>query len=143
MATGFDYAFGERLIVELPLDSTSADIEVGTAITSSGATSGYYKEVDAAAESCVGIAVDKVSSPSADGGAYVKVDISAESYYRVNPDSGTVSQSLQFKTCDIGADGRSADIDGSTTDNVRIYDYRTSDNTILVRIVPAAFTGVA
>ena len=33
MAKGFDFAYGDRVLVRLPLDSTSADIEVGDAIT--------------------------------------------------------------------------------------------------------------
>lgn len=142
MATGFDFVYGQRVLVRVPLDADSADIEVGTAITSADADTGFYKNVDAVGESTVGIAVEKVSSPSADGGATVLIDISEESYYRVNPDSGTAAETLRFKTCDIGADGRTADINGSTTDNVRIHEVRTSDNALLVSITVAAYTGV-
>ncbi len=141
MATGFDFVYGQRVLVRVPLDSDSANIEVGTAITAS-ASAGFYKEVDAKGESTVGIAVEKVSSPSVDGGATVLIDISEESYYRVNPDTGTAAETLRFKTCDIGADGRTADIDGSNTDNVRIHEVRTSDNALLVSITVAAYTGV-
>ena len=143
MATGFDYAYGDRVLVRVPLDANTADINVGTAITSAGADTGFYKNVDASGETTVGIAVEKVSSPSADGGASVLVDISANSYYRVNPDTGTAAETLRFKTCDIGADGRSANIDASATDNVKIHEVRTSDNALLVSIIPAAYVGVA
>lgn len=142
MATGFDFAYGERILVRLPLDADSADIEVGDAITSAGATAGYYKEVDASGESTVGVAVEKVASPSTDGGASVLVNISENAYYRVNPDAGTVSASLRFKTADIGADGRTVNIDASATDNVKIHDYRDEDNTILVSFIVAAYAGV-
>ena len=143
MATGFDYAYGDRVLVRVPLDADTADINVGTAITSADASTGFYKNVDASGEVVVGIAAEKVSSPSADGGASVLVDISANSYYRVNPDTGTAAETLRFKTCDIGADGRSANIDASATDNVKIHEVRTSDNALLVSIIPAAYVGVA
>ena len=142
MATGFDFAYGERILVRVPLDSTSADIEVGDAITTSGATAGFYKEVDASGESTIGIAVEKVTSPDADGGATVLVNISENAYYRVNPDAGSVSSSLRFKLADIGADGRSVNIDASATDNVKIHDYRTDDNTILVSVIVEVYAGV-
>ena len=143
MATGFDYAYGDRVLVRVPLDADTADINVGTAITSADANTGFYKNVDASGEVVVGIAAEKVSSPSTDGAASVLVDISANSYYRVNPDTGTAAETLRFKTCDIGADGRSANIDASATDNVKIHEVRTSDNALLVSIIPAAYVGVA
>lgn len=141
MATGFDFAYGERLLVRVPLVSTSANIEVGDAITVS-ATPGYYKEVGASGSSTIGIAMEKVSSPAVDGEATVLVNISENAYYRVNPDAGTVSSALRFKTADIGADGRTVDIDASATDNVKIHDYRTADNSLLVSLIVAAYTGV-
>jgi hypothetical protein len=143
MATGFDFVYGQRVLVRVPLDADSADIEVGTAITATNADTGFYKNVDASGETTVGIAVEKVSSPSADGGATVLIDISEESYYRVNPDTGTAAETLRFKTCDIGADGRTANIDASDTDNVKIHEVRTSDNALLVSIIVAAYVGVA
>lgn len=138
----FEYRKGERRFVMLPLDSTSADIVVGDAITASGATSGYFKEVDAAAEAVVGIAASTVSSPSADGGAYVKVDVSRDSIYEVAPDSGNVSVALRMKTADVGADARTVDIDGSSTDDIEILDIDTNANTMRVRLNPS-LSGVA
>tara|TARA_R100000808_G_C2139409_1_gene147322 strand:- start:1136 stop:1576 length:441 start_codon:yes stop_codon:yes gene_type:complete len=146
MATGFEYvyAYGDtRVAVRLPLDADSANITVGMAITSSGATAGYYKEVDASGESVVGIAMEEKDSPSTDGGASVLVDISESSYYRVNPDTGTVSAALRLKTADIGADGKSVNIDASATDNVKIHDVRTDDNTMLVSLIVETYAGVA
>ena len=46
------------------------------------------------------------------------------------------------KQADIGADGRTVDINGSSTDNVKIHDYRTDDNTILVSIIVDTYLGV-
>lgn len=132
---------GFRQLVRLPLDSSSADITVGMAITSSGATSGYYKEVDAA-EALVGIAVEKVSSPSADGGATVLVDVSELSLYRASPDAGSVTTALRFTTADIGANGKSVNIDASAVDNVRIHDVDVNANTMIVSFTMASYAGV-
>ena len=138
----FEYRKGTRQLVKLPLDSTSADIEVGDAITAAGATSGYFKEVDAAAEAVVAIACSKVSSPTADGGAFVLADVSRESVYEVVPDAGTVTQALAMKTADVGANARSVDINGSTTDDIEILEVDTVNNKMLVRINPS-LSGVA
>lgn len=138
----FEYRKGTRQLVKLPLDSTSADIEVGDAITAAGATSGYFKEVDAAAEAVVAIAYSKVFSPTADGGAFVLADVSRESVYEVVPDAGTVTQALAMKTADVGANARSVDINGSTTDDIEILEVDTVNNKMLVRINPS-LSGVA
>jgi hypothetical protein len=143
MALPYGYRKGIQQLVMLPLDSTSADITAtATAITSSGATANYFKEVDAAAEIVVGFSASKVDSPSADGGAYVKVDISTDSVYEFPPDAGTVSYGLIGKTCDIGADGQSVDIDGSSDDSLRIVDVDTTANTCFVQLRDNG-TGVA
>lgn len=138
----FEYRKGERMLIPLPLDSTSADIEVGDAITAAGATSGYFKEVDGAAEAVVGIAASKVSSPSADGGAEVLVDVSRQSVYEVGPDSGSVTVALNMKTADVGADARTVDINGSLTDDIEIIEADTVNNKMLVRLNPS-LSGVA
>jgi hypothetical protein len=130
----FEYMYGPRILVKKPLDSTSADITVGLAITASGATDGYFKEVDAAAEAVTGIAYSKVSSPSTDGGAYVMVDVSPLSVYKVAPDSGSVAVTIDMNTCDVGADGLTIDIDGSTTDDIIIVEIDADANTALVRL---------
>jgi hypothetical protein len=143
MALPYGYRKGIQQPVMLPLDSTSADITAtSTAITDSGATSTYFKEVDAAGERVVGWSISKVDSPSADGGAFVKVDISTTSIYEFPPDAGTVDYSLVGKTCDIGADGQSVDINGSSDDSLRIVDVDTTNNTCFVQLRDNG-TGVA
>ena len=138
----FEYRKGERLLGKRPLDSTSADISDGRAITTAGATSGYFKEVDGAAEAVSGISVQTVASPSADGGADVLVDISPDSVYEVAPDSGTAAITNVGKTCDVGADGLTIDHDGSTTDDILIVGVDLDANTYLVQLRPSA-AGVA
>lgn len=139
----FEYRFGPRVLVKLPLDSTSANIEQGDAITASGATSGFFKEVDALAEAVVGFAVQKVTSPSSDGNAYVLADISRESVYEAPADTGTIAITARMKTCDVGADARSINHDGSTTDDILVIEVDTDANTALVRLNSPTFSGVA
>ena len=140
---GFEFRTSPgRDIQECQLDSTSAAIVVGDAITVSGATSGYFKEVDAAAEAVYGIATQAQSSPSADGGKTVMVDVSRHSTYEVKPDAGTVTQALVGKSMDVGADAKTVDIDGSTTDDLVCRKVDTTNNTLHVQLAAPSFTGV-
>ena len=131
---GYGYRRGQQQIVSVPLDSNTADIAIHDAITSSGATSGYFKEVDAAGEPVFGFATGSVLSPSSDGDAEVLVDISNESIYEFPADAGTVTSALIGKSCDIGADGRSIDINGSADDSLMIVNVSTSRNTCYVQL---------
>ncbi len=81
MAKGFDFAYGDRVLVRLPLASSSADIEVGDAIRLKAATT-YYQDVDTLSDATVGIAVEKVTSPTSDGGATVLVNVSEQARCR-------------------------------------------------------------
>lgn len=137
----FEYRKGPREIVKCLLDSVSAAIVVGDAITITGASDGYFKEVDAAAEAVTGIAVSASASPSADGDLYVMVDISTLSVYRAPPDTGSVTQAIAGNSADCGADARSVDIDGSTTNDIIILEADVTGNTVLVRLAPT-YTGV-
>jgi hypothetical protein len=138
----FEYMYGPRKIIELPLDSTSADITVGLMLTASGATDGYFKEVDTDSEPVTGVAVSKVSSPATDGAATVKVDVSPASVYRVSPDAGNIAVTDAMNTADVGADGLTVNIDASATDDIQILSVDVDANTMAVSIVPT-FSGVA
>ena len=147
MATRFEVSHGfgraERVLVRLPLDADTANVKVGHAITSADATAGFYKVVDASGEAIVGIAVEESDSPSNDGDNTVLVDISQDTYYRVEPDTGSVTTALRFSTADVGADGGSVNIDASATDNIKIHDVDINRNEMIVTVVTAAYTGVA
>lgn len=138
----FEYMYGPRKIIELPLDSTSADITVGLMLTAAGATDGYFKEVDGSGEAVTGVAVSKASSPATDGAATVKVDVSPASVYRVSPDTGTIAVTDAMNTADVGADGLTVNIDASATDDIQILSVDVDANTMAVSIVPT-FSGVA
>jgi hypothetical protein len=132
----YGYRKGVRQPVMLPLDSTSAAIAAspGIAITDSGATSTFFKEVDGSGERVVGFAMTAVASPAADGDLSVQVDISTASVYEFPPDAGTVDYSLVGKTCDIGADGVTINIDATADDSIRIVDVDVVNNTCFVQL---------
>ncbi len=140
----FDWRYGERQLQRYPLDKDSADITVGMALTHSGATSGYLKEVDASGEAVVGIAASEVVvTGSADGDHYVMVDTSLTSVYEVGPDAGSVTQALLSKTCDVGADGKTLNIDASATDDLQIVQVDLTNNKMLCRLLRNALGAVA
>jgi len=130
----FEYRYGDRILVPLPLDSTSAATVVGLAITQSGATAGYFKEVDASGEAVVGIAAAVVASPSADGDLTVLVDVSPASVYEVPPDAGSVAVTIVGDTMDCGADGLTANIDASLQDDIYCIGIDATANTALVML---------
>jgi hypothetical protein len=139
LAKGFDYAYGDRVLVRLPLAAASADIEVGDAIK---ATGNYYRDVNTLADSTVGIAMEKVTSPSSDGAATVLVNVSEQAYYRVNVGAGTLAETMKLKSCDITATGDSISVSASGTDNVLIHDVDIDDNSCIVSLIMATYGGV-
>ena len=139
MAKGFDYAYGDRVLVRLPLAAASADIEVGDTIKAAG---NYYRDVNTLSDSTVGVAVEKVTSPTSDGGATVLVNVSEQAYYRVNVGAGTLASTMQLKSCDIAASGDAISVSASTTDNVLIHDVDVDDNSCIVSLIMATYGGV-
>lgn len=137
---GYGYRRGTRRIVRVPLEADTADIAINDAITAGG-TAGFFKDADAAAEPVFGFATESVLSPAADGGAHVLVDVSEDSVYEFPADAGTVSTTLIGKTADIGADGRTVDINGSTTDDLYVVDVNAGRNTVYVQLNRKAKAG--
>lgn len=115
--------------VRVLLDDGSAAVVEGDALTTAGATAGYYRRCDAAAEAVAGFAMGDAASPSADGGTYVLMDISKEHIYRFPADAGSVTQALVGTALDIGADGRSIDINGTTTADLLVVSVDLDLNT--------------
>ena len=138
----FDFVNGDRVLVRLPLDAGTADIVVGDAITSEGATAGFYIKVDGVSDVICGIAQEIVSSPASNGDNTVLVNTSENAFYRVKATAGTLVDGMKMESCDVAADGQSINVLTSDTDNILIHDVRTSDLTALVSIV-MSFTGVA
>ena len=131
----FEYVSGVRNLVLIPLDKDSADTVRGLAVTESGATSGYVKEVDNTAEAVIGICFSEVVvTGAADGDHSVVVDISSDSIYRVGPDSGSVTQAMANKSMDVGANGLTADINGSTTDDLFVARVDVTNNKLYVQL---------
>lgn len=128
----FDYRRGVRHPVLMPLESTSGDITVGDAITTTGATAGYVQKVDGSGDAVVGFAMQTVAAGAADGDASVLVDISKDSVYEVGPDAGSVTQALNLTSLDVGANAQSVDIDATVTADLKVVQVDTEANTIYV-----------
>lgn len=138
----FEYRRGTRMIIPMPLDSSAGTIEVGTAITESGATSGYVKAVDATSEAVLGVAFSKATAGAADGDVEIMVDVSTQSTYEVAPTSGSIAQAQANKLVDVGANGTTVDITASTTDDLEIIRVDVDNNKAEVRIRRTALSGV-
>lgn len=132
MSLNTGYMRGERLLVTLPVDSSSADIKIGDFL--SLGTAGYVKQA-AAGDEPYAVACTAVTAPSADGGATVVADISQMSIYAVPPDSGTVSADLLFKLVDVGGP-QAADIDAGTDGSLLVVGVDAAANLVHVQIRP-------
>lgn len=132
----FKYRKGERQPMRWPLDGSSASIVVGQAITMSGATAGYFKEVDGSGETVMGIAMENVTvaAGASDGDHTVLVDVSEASVYEVPPDTGSVAVTIVSDTCDVGADGLTINIDASATDDIVVIGVDLNTNTAFVQL---------
>lgn len=127
----FGYRYGPRVLLRLPVDSSTTAIDAGDMLTLG--TAGYVQKA-AANDTIYAIAAEKVAVPSADGGAYVLADVSSESVYEYPPDAGSVTAALLLLTCDAGG-ARSINIDASTDDCLQIVGCDVDANTVLVRLV--------
>jgi hypothetical protein len=131
----FEVYSGPTQYEPFKLDADTDAITVGMAITTTGATSGYVQNVDGSGDAMVGVAVDRASSPAADGDFSVLVSIGSDTVYKTIPDAGTVSQSLVWKTMDVGADGLSVNIDASVTDDLLCVAVDIPQNVLFVKIL--------
>lgn len=139
----YGLAYGTPVPVRMLVDSSSADIAVGNAITTTGMTAGYVGRADGSGDRVVGWAMEDVTSPSADGDVSVLVDISLHTLYHLPPDEGTLTLAEFMDSCDIGADGFSINRDASATDDIQIVSIDTVTNTALVRRLDVGIPGVA
>lgn len=137
MADKYGYRHGHRVIVRLPVDSSTSAIESGDMV--SLATAGYVKQL-VAGDLVKGVSLDDCPVPAADGDAYIDVDISRESVYEYPPDAGTVTAGLVMKTCDTGG-ARSVNIDATVNDDLEIVQVDVDANSIYVRLRPT-YSGV-
>ena len=137
----FEYRSGMRMPARFGVDSGTAAITVGMALTITDAsTDGYVKDCDAA-EAVLGIAMEAVASPTTSGDATVLVDISTESVYECPADTGTLLITEVYNTADVGSDGISVNRDASGIDDLFILTVDTVTNTALVQLRRTSVTG--
>ena len=137
----YGYRHGPRVIVPLPVDSSTSDITAGDILA--WGTAGYVQQAAAGGAVIAGVAVESVASPSSDGDVTILVDVSPLSVYAYPPDSGSVTAGLAGTTMDIGG-VRSIDIDASVDDVVRVVQADVTNGVVFVSFKTAeTWPGVA
>jgi len=135
MAIGRNYVRGPLIFMAWPVAAASAAIEVGDMIM---LASGYAKQA-AAGEAIVGVAFEKVASPSSNGDITVKVNVSREAVYRYPIDTGTVAQSNMTAggNADAGtySSGSTVDVTSPSNNDLRIVEVDTTNNEFLITLV--------
>ena len=134
----YGYREGPRMLVSLPVDSSTSDITAGDLLA--WGTAGYVQQAAAGANTLAGVAAESVASPSADGDVSILVDISELSIYEFPPDAGSVTQAIVGTTMDVGG-ARSIDIDASADDIVRCVRVDTDANTAFVMLKTVTSSG--
>jgi len=115
----YGYVKGERLFISLPIKSGET-FAAGDLVSLD--TNGYLQQANSG-DKVIGVAFDPcASAPSADGAASAQVDVSEASVYLYPPASGTLTQAMVGKTCDVSG-AQAIDITAA------------SDNCILIQAV--------
>jgi hypothetical protein len=129
----YGYRRGPRNLVTLPVKSGET-FEVGDAVVLS---SGYLAKA-AAGGAVFGVATSGVlTAPSADAGAEATVDVSTDSLYEWPVGTGTITQAMTGKTCDVSG-SQGLDVTASADDCILIVVPNVAANSALIQIRPAA-----
>jgi len=90
-----------------------------------------------------GVARDRMTtamSPATSGDVVAGVFVGPNNHYRYPPDAGTVAITDVFKKMDVGG-ARSVNIDASTDSCLICIDVDTTNNELIVQLIPAAAAG--
>jgi len=128
----FKYRFGERLLINLPIDSSTSALTAGTVMKVG--TAGYFQNAGAG-DNAIGVCVQDVAVPGSDGAAYALVDVSTRSVYETTAGTGTLGVAMNQQTCDLAA-GSTLDVTASTDDCIIIQSVDTVNATALVTLAP-------
>lgn len=129
MADSYGLYVGEPTIIKVKIDSSTTAIDQFDHLTV--ATAGYYKKA-AEGDTPACVALEACGVPSADGEIEIKADISELTIYRYPVGTGTLTQAMQFTTCDL-AGARSIDVTASADDNILIVECDVTNNIALVQ----------
>jgi hypothetical protein len=132
----YGYREGPRRLVTKSVKA-SASIAAGDMVKDNGG----YVEACTAGDIPIGFSAQTVTGGSSDGDITCLVDTSTESVYCFPPDAGTVAQSLDNKTVDVGG-AQSIDIDASTDDALTIVEVDADNNLLFVKRNGAGIAGV-
>ena len=125
------YSFGDRQIVDFKVKASAA-IAVGDFVVLDA--SGFALAASAGSNDPIGVAFSTITGTATDGAVTVQVDISPLSCYKVAVGTGTITQAMVGKTCDL-AGAATIDVTASADDCVQIVQADTTNNQAIVRIV--------
>jgi len=125
------YVSGDRQILPY-LVTASASIVAGDLVVLD--SSGFLSPAAAGGNDPIGVAFDTVTGGAADGDVTCGVDVSPTTLYRYTVGTGTITQAMLGKTCDL-AGPTSIDVTASTDDCVEIIQADVTNNRAIVRIV--------
>jgi len=127
----YGYVKGERLFISLSIQSGET-FAAGDLVSLD--SNGFVQKASAG-DKVIGVAFDPCdTAPAADGAASAQVDVSAASVYLYPPASGTLTQAMVGKTCDVGG-AQSIDITASADDCILIQAVDTVANLAYITIV--------
>ena len=127
----YGYRKGASVKITAKVDSATADIEIGDMLVAG--TAGYVQQA-AAGELPIGVALTRVTSPSADGDVEVLMEVSPLAIFEYPADTGSVSQGLAGTTMDVGGP-QTIDIDASADDVVICREVNIAKDTLLVSFI--------
>ena len=125
------YLFGDRQIVQFQVKASAAIAAQDFVVLDSN---GFASAASAGSNDPIGVAFETVTGTAVDGAVLVSVDISPLSHYRVTVGTGTITQAMTSKTCDL-AGAQSIDVTASADDCVQIVEVDTVNNQAVIRLV--------
>ena len=123
----YGYVAGPRRVVTKPVGNTGAITEGDILIADAGAGLPYVMRATDGANNPVGVAMESAAAPTLDGDVSIQVDISQESHFRFHTITGTLTEAMETKNCDIGVSGTEIglDVTASTDDVIHIIEADT------------------
>lgn len=125
------YVSGDRQILPYAVTASAAIVAGDLVILDSN---GYLSPAAAGSNDPIGVSFDTVTGGSADGDVTCGVDISTTVLYRYTVGTGTLTQAMLMKMCDL-AGPTSIDVTASTDDCVEIVGVDVANQRAIVRIV--------
>jgi len=125
------YVSGARQILPYKVNASSVVVAGDFVYLDSD---GFLRPCAAGENDPIGVAFDTITGGAADGDVVCSVDVSPVTLYRVTIGTGTLTQAMIGKLCDL-AGPTSIDVTASTDDCVQIVQVDTVNQYAIVRLI--------